>query len=1163
MSGRAGFFSALLVALGLCVLATPAAQAQVVTLSSQTTVAGNQVIGECSDVVDYYTSLLYDGMEADCSLTDGSNPITWPCETGFQESGQTCFSPGLGLPTTAGTAYTTSANHFLFFQQLFDEFGDPLFDPFGNYIYYDPAGFILRPSLSCGPSCQIFGTGVYEEPPGVEYTEVGSTVDTQVSTSITPPQATLGPKQTQAFSSNHPVHWSIQPPMWGSIDGNGLYKAPASVTTVQTDTVEACNATNNLDCAQAEVTLIPVAVSIDEDNFEVLPGTTHAFKAKVTPDTFPQGVVWSLLSNPNNAGHLADPNANPVAFTASTVPSSSTVLLQACSTQVPAQCAVSTVFVPAVSIVLSANANPFLAPAAAQDAFTASVNGTTNNAVAWSISPAMGAGTITGNGLDTAQYQAPSPVINLVAQPTITACLTAAPQICSLPFALTIVPPVAFTLAPTTWPSGQNTAVTLTGTGFGTQPAVKISDPLIHFTQTSLVTNPTASVLQGVVSVLPQASGELATLTLIDTTTPLTSAPQATTTVTVSPMQLTVAVFPPSVTLQEGQSQAFTPTVTCKTAGGLSCVVSQAVQCSVAPNLGSMNPSTCVYTATAGVSVPTQIQGKACSLINLLLCGTFTITLTPTVVAVTPASTILTVGRTQQFAAAVTGNSVTSVRWSITPQLGTISPSGLYTAPTTITSVQTVTISACSTVDNSRCGQAAVNLNPLPSLSPVSLTFLPQGVSTASSPQTAVLTNSGSSALSISGITTTGDFTQTNTCGSSLAAGGSCNINVTFTPTAAGPRTGTLTVSHNAANSPGTVALSGTGVVISLTPASLTFPGQVVGTASATQTVTLTNSSTSPLAVPGISVSGDFNVTNNCPTSLAVNTSCTLTVVFAPILPGARTGSLSISGTVTSPPAVTLSGTGLPLIPILDGITPSQVTVGSSGFTLVATGSSFLRNAVVRVNGNERPTTYVNSPLLNLPLQLRATISAADLASTGSLSITVFNPGASGGESGALPLTVTSTPIPLIGSLSPVRVVAGGPALTLTVSGSNFPADSVVQVNNTIHATTWVSATQLTLTLSDAEIATSGLLSITVLSASTQTSNAAPLLVFRYGDLNSDNKISVSDLSTLASYLAGNLTLFDPTVAELNCDGVVNITDLSTLANYLAGNIHTLPACPQ
>jgi hypothetical protein len=102
-------------------------------------------------------------------------------------------------------------------------------------------------------------------------------------------------------------------------------------------------------------------------------------------------------------------------------------------------------------------------------------------------------------------------------------------------------------------------------------------------------------------------------------------------------------------------------------------------------------------------------------------------------------------------------------------------------------------------------------LAPEVSLSPAGLTFGDQDLGATSGAQVVTLSNTGTAALSITSIATTGDFAQTNTCGSSLAAGANCAISVTFTPTATGTRNGTLTITDDAAGSPHTVALSGTG----------------------------------------------------------------------------------------------------------------------------------------------------------------------------------------------------------------------------------------------------------------------------------------------------------------------------------------------------------------
>src|SRR5947199_177137 len=91
-----------------------------------------------------------------------------------------------------------------------------------------------------------------------------------------------------------------------------------------------------------------------------------------------------------------------------------------------------------------------------------------------------------------------------------------------------------------------------------------------------------------------------------------------------------------------------------------------------------------------------------------------------------------------------------------------------------------------------------------------------RSLGTTSAAQTITLSNAGSAALSLTGITMAGtnatDFSETNSCGSSVAAGGSCTISVSFTPTGAGPRSGIMSINDSATGSPHAAALSGTGV---------------------------------------------------------------------------------------------------------------------------------------------------------------------------------------------------------------------------------------------------------------------------------------------------------------------------------------------------------------
>src|SRR5205807_2640777 len=147
---------------------------------------------------------------------------------------------------------------------------------------------------------------------------------------------------------------------------------------------------------------------------------------------------------------------------------------------------------------------------------------------------------------------------------------------------------------------------------------------------------------------------------------------------------------------------------------------------------------------------------------------------------------------------------------------------------------------------------------PVVGLAPTSLDFGNQLLATTSAPMTVTLTNTGAAALTINSFAASGDFAATSTGASScpmnpatLAAGGNCTINVTFTPPASGARTGTLSVADNAGGSPQIIMLSGNGTapVVGLAPTSLDFGNQLLATTSAPMTVTLTNTGAAALTI--------------------------------------------------------------------------------------------------------------------------------------------------------------------------------------------------------------------------------------------------------------------------------------------------------------------------
>jgi hypothetical protein len=202
-------------------------------------------------------------------------------------------------------------------------------------------------------------------------------------------------------------------------------------------------------------------------------------------------------------------------------------------------------------------------------------------------------------------------------------------------------------------------------------------------------------------------------------------------------------------------------------------------------------------------------------------------------------------------------------------------------------------------------------------LSPTSLAFASTVVGVQTAALNLTLTNSGGLPLTLTSFSITGtnnlDFSQTHTCGATLAAGANCTISVKFKPTAAGARTAIISPVTSAGTI--TATLTGTGLAPAkavLSPTALTFASQAIGTTSAAQTVTLSNSGGVSLSVTSIGFTGTnptfFAQTHTCGATVAAAGSCTISVTFKPTAIGTPAANLSVvtsAGTVTT----TLKGT--------------------------------------------------------------------------------------------------------------------------------------------------------------------------------------------------------------------------------------------------------------
>lgn len=238
--------------------------------------------------------------------------------------------------------------------------------------------------------------------------------------------------------------------------------------------------------------------------------------------------------------------------------------------------------------------------------------------------------------------------------------------------------------------------------------------------------------------------------------------------------------------------------------------------------------------------------------------------------------------------------------------------------PTTM-GIRTAALSVSDNAPNSPQTVSLTGVGVLPSvmISPRRLTFPIQVVFTTSAAQIVTLTNTGLGILGITNISVTGPFAQTNTCGTSIAAGASCTFTVRFRPATIGTLTGIISITDNALRSPQKLMLTGVGTYMQFNPTSLNFGNQPVGTKSAPKRIILSNKGSVAVSVTSISLTGteggDFSETNTCGNSVAAGQECFITVTFTPVATGKRTADVSISDNGGgSPQMVSLSGTGTP-----------------------------------------------------------------------------------------------------------------------------------------------------------------------------------------------------------------------------------------------------------
>jgi len=548
---------------------------------------------------------------------------------------------------------------------------------------------------------------------------IGSSVS--VSVAAAPSSVSLGPDGQQQFSatvsgsSNTAVTWTIGGTgctigLCGKVTSVGLYTAPSALPSATSAIVTATSKADSTKSASAKVTFTPaasVSVKVSPTSAQVTVGGQQTFSASVSGSTN-SAVTWAV-AGAGCSGTACGTISKSGLYTApSAVPSKPTVFLIATSVAAPSQLSSVqiTIMAAPTGLVISPNA-PQIKPGA-QVQFSA--NGPGSEIVIWSLSGSGCSGLSCGSVNSSGLYQAP---VTAPASGTVTITATSllnSSEIASTTVSIGTSSQVTIVASPS---SGElnvvqqqqfvakvsgttNTAVEWSVTGYGCSgsacgvvttgglykaPAVEPDPSLIFVTATS-VADPTKSYT--------------ATLTI---NTPIV-----------------VSVSPVSATVDVNATQQFAAKVTGTSAVSVDWTVS-GVGCSGAA-CGTIS-SAGLYTAPAKVPTPATVTIKATSAANSSVSASTTVTVfSPIYVSVNPTGAQISVSDQLQFQATVTGTSNLATSWSVSgagcsgSTCGTISSTGLYTAPATVPSPALVKITATSQAASSDSASSAVTIAP-------------------------------------------------------------------------------------------------------------------------------------------------------------------------------------------------------------------------------------------------------------------------------------------------------------------------------------------------------------------------------------------------------------------------------------------------------------------
>jgi len=424
-----------------------------------------------------------------------------------------------------------------------------------------------------------------------------------------------------------------------------------------------------------------VSVSLSPSSATLTASQTKQFAATVTGSST-TSVTWSMSPS---VGSLS----NGLYTAPSVISSAQSVIITATSVADSTKSASATVqLTPVVSISMSPLSATLTASQSKQ--FTATVTGSSNTSVNWSMTPSLGS---LLNGL----YTAPS-LISSAQAVTITATSVADPtKSASATVQLTAIVTIGVSISPltTTLTASQTTQFTATVTNTGNTAVTWSMNPASFGSLSNGLYTAPSSI----------NNSKTVTITATSVADPTKSASASVQLSPASGTSVSVSVSPSSSTITGSQSTQFTATVS-----GSS---NTSVSWSMSPAIGTLSNG--FYTAPSTISTAQSVIITATSVADPTKSASATVQLMPPAgtslsISINPLTAILAASQTTQFTATVAGSSNTAVTWSMSsPSIGTLS-NGLYTAPSTINSSKLVTITATSVADPTKSASAAVQL---------------------------------------------------------------------------------------------------------------------------------------------------------------------------------------------------------------------------------------------------------------------------------------------------------------------------------------------------------------------------------------------------------------------------------------------------------------------